>query len=228
MRRPWSAPPSTHCEAPDRNIALILRAVDVETLDIRLNLPVEKGIILMLQQVLTDQLKDLLHAENQLVKALPKMAKAAHDEQLKTAFQDHLEQTKGHVERLKQAFEMLEERARAKTCKGMQGLVEEGSETIDDGKELDPVDADLSLIAAAQRVEHYEIAAYGTAATLAEKMDREDVARLLNETLEEEKEADQLLTQVSQPLLDSASEGSEGPEEESEPEKKSRRGRRAA
>src|ERR1700751_2332951 len=143
----------------------------------------------MLQEVLTDQLKDLLHAENQLVKALPKMAKAAHDEQLKTAFQDHLEQTKGHVERLKQAFEMLDETARAKTCKGMQGLVEEGSETISEGKELDPVDADLALIAAAQRVEHYEIAAYGTAATLAKKMDREDVARLLTETLEEEKEA---------------------------------------
>lgn len=180
----------------------------------------------MLQQVLTDQLKDLLHAENQLVKALPKMAKAAHDEQLKTAFQDHLEQTKGHVERLKQAFEMLEETARAKTCKGMQGLVEEGSETIDEGKELDPVGADLALIAAAQRVEHYEIAAYGTAATLAEKMERSDVARLLNETLEEEKEADQLLTQVAQPLLDSASEGTEG--EQSEPEKKPRRGGRRA
>jgi Mn-containing catalase len=184
----------------------------------------------MLQQVLTDQLKDLLHAENQLVKALPKMAKAAHDEQLKSAFQDHLEQTKGHVERLKQAFEMLEETARAKTCKGMQGLIEEGSETISEGKELEPAAADLALIAAAQRVEHYEIAAYGTAATLAEKMDREDVARLLNETLEEEKEADQLLTQVSQPLLDSASEGGEESEEEeeSEPEKKPRRGRRAA
>jgi Mn-containing catalase len=135
----------------------------------------------MLQEVLTDQLKDLLHAENQLVKALPKMAKAAHDEQLKSALQDHLEQTKGHVERLKQAFQMLDETARAKTCKGMAGLVEEGSETITEGKEMDPIDADLTLIAAAQRVEHYEIAAYGTAATFAEKMDRRDVARLLIE-----------------------------------------------
>jgi Mn-containing catalase len=197
-----------------------------ETLHDRLNLSVKKGIIVMLQQVLTGQLKDLLHAENQLVKALPKMAKAAHEEKLKTAFQDHLEQTKGHVERLKQAFNMLDETARPKTCKGMRGLVEEGSETISEGKELEPVDADLALIAAAQRVEHYEIAAYGTAATLAEKMDREDVARLLTETLEEEKEADQLLTQITQPLLDSASEWSE--EQESEPEKKSRRGRRAA
>jgi Mn-containing catalase len=185
-----------------------------------------KGIIIMLKQVLTDQLKDLLHAENQLVKALPKMAKAAHDEELKTAFQDHLEQTKGHVERLKQAFEMLDETARAKPCKGMEGLVEEGSETISEGKELDAVGADLALIAAAQRVEHYEIAAYGTAATFAEKMDRGDIARLLTETLDEEKEADQLLTQITQPLLDSASDGREG--QESEPEKKSRRGRRAA
>jgi Mn-containing catalase len=180
----------------------------------------------MIQEVLTDQLKDLLHAENQLVKALPKMAKAAHEEQLKTAFQDHLEQTKGHVERLKQAFEMLDEKARAKPCKGMQGLVEEGSETITEGKEMDPTDADLALIAAAQRVEHYEIAAYGTAATLAEKLNRRDVARLLTETLEEEKEADQLLTQITQPLLESVSEGTEG-EEEPEPEKKSRRGRAA-
>jgi Mn-containing catalase len=183
----------------------------------------------MLQQLLTDQLKDLLHAENQLVKALPKMAKAAHDEQLKTAFQDHLEQTKGHVERLKQAFEMLEETARAKPCKGMEGLVEEGSETISEGKELDPVGADLALIAAAQRVEHYEIAAYGTAAAFAEKMDRSDVARLLTETLDEEKEADQLLTQVSEPLLESASEGGEEAEpEEGERQKKSPRRRSAA
>ena len=180
----------------------------------------------MLKQVLTDQLKDLLHAENQLVKALPKMAKAAHDEQLKTAFQDHLEQTKGHVERLKQSFQMLDETACAKPCKVMEGLVEEGSETISEGKDLDPVAADLALIAAAQRVEHYEIAAYGTAAEFAEKMDRRDVARLLTETLEEEKEADQLLTQITQPLLDSVSDGMET--EEAEPEKKSRRGRRAA
>jgi ferritin-like metal-binding protein YciE len=191
-----------------------------------LNLPVEKGIILMLKRVLTDQMKDLLHAENQLVKALPKMAKAAHDEELKTAFQDHLEQTKGHVERLKQAFEILEEAARAKPCKGMQGLVEEGSETISEGKDLDPVAADLELIAAAQRVEHYEIAAYGTAAEFAEKMNRGDIVRLLTETLEEEREADQLLTRITQPLLDSASEWREG--QESEREKKSPRRRHAA
>ncbi|MBV8842814.1 MAG: ferritin-like domain-containing protein [Bryobacterales bacterium] len=185
----------------------------------------------MLQEVLTDQLKDLLHAENQLVKALPKMAKAAKDDQLKSAFTDHLEKTKGHVERLKQVFEMLDEPAKAKMCKGMAGLVEEGNEVISEGKELDPVEADLALIAAAQRVEHYEIAAYGTSAKLAEGMGRGDIAELLSQTLDEEKEADQLLTQITQPLLDSAAESDgedmdmDEEEEEEETVKPARRGR---
>jgi Mn-containing catalase len=123
----------------------------------------------MLQQVLTDQLKDLLHAENQLVKALPKMAKAAKDDQLKSA-----------------------------------GLVEEGEEVISEGKDEEAVPADLALIAAAQRVEHYEIAAYGTSAAIATRMNRNDVAALLKETLEEEKQADQLLTKLARPMLDAA------------------------
>jgi Mn-containing catalase len=160
----------------------------------------------MLQQVLTDQLQDLLHAENQLVKALPKMAKAAKDSQLKSAFNDHLEQTKGHVERLKKAFELLDESAKTKPCKGMAGLVEEGAETISEGKDEAAVEADLALIVAAQRVEHYEIAAYGTSAAIAMRMDRKDVAALLSMTLEEEKEADQLLTKLAQPMLDAAME----------------------
>ncbi|HEY1756506.1 MAG TPA: ferritin-like domain-containing protein [Bryobacteraceae bacterium] len=158
----------------------------------------------MLQQVLTDQLRDLLHAENQLVKALPKMAKAAKDDQLKAAFTDHLEQTKGHVERLKKAFELLDETAKAKPCKGMEGLVKEGEEVISEGKEEEALPADLSLIAAAQRVEHYEIAAYGTSAAIATRMDRKDVAELLSKTLEEEKQADQLLTKLARPMLDAA------------------------
>jgi Mn-containing catalase len=160
----------------------------------------------MLQQVLTDQLKDLLHAENQLVKALPKMAKAAKDDQLKSAFNDHLEQTKGHVERLKKAFELLDESAKPKPCKGMAGLVEEGEETISEGKDEEAVQADLALIAAAQRVEHYEIAAYGTSAAIATRMNRKDVAALLSKTLEEEKQADQLLTKLAAPMLDAAME----------------------
>lgn len=158
----------------------------------------------MLQQVLTDQLRDLLHAENQLVKALPKMAKAAKDDQLKVAFTDHLEQTKGHVERLKKAFELLDETAKAKPCKGMAGLVEEGEEAISEGKSEEAVPADLALIAAAQRVEHYEIAAYGTSAEIANRMNRKDIAELLSKTLEEEKQADQLLTKLSRPMLDAA------------------------
>lgn len=163
----------------------------------------------MLQQVLTNQLKDLLHAENQLVKALPKMAKAAKDEQLKSAFNDHLEQTKGHVERLKQAFELLQEAAKAKPCKGMAGLVEEGEETISEGKKDEDTAADLALIAAAQRVEHYEIAAYGTSAALAEGMNRKDISDLLMATLDEEKQADRLLTELSQPLMDAEKEAGE-------------------
>jgi Mn-containing catalase len=193
-----------------------------ETFNTDLNLSFEDGLIYMLQEVLTDQLKDLLHAENQLVKALPKMAKAAKDEHLKSAFTDHLEQTKGHVERLKQAFEMLEEPAKAKVCTGMAGLVEEGSEVIEEGKELDAVAADLGLIAAAQRVEHYEIAAYGTSAKFAESIGREDVAELLSQTLEEEKEADQLLTQITQPLLDAASGQGAEPETEEAGTRRSR------
>jgi Mn-containing catalase len=168
----------------------------------------------LLQELLTEELKDLLHAENQLVKALPKMAKAAKDADLKSAFEDHLEQTKEHVERLKQAFEMLEEKPKAKPCKGMAGLIEEGQETITDGKEMEEAPADLALIGAAQRVEHYEIAAYGTARAIAEQMDRQDIVKLLSQTLAEEEKADKLLTQIAQPLLETAQQGGEREEEE--------------
>jgi len=165
----------------------------------------------VLQELLVEELRDLLHAENQLVKALPKMAKAAKNSELKTAFQDHLEQTKGHVERLTQVFDLLGEKAKAKPCKGMAGLVEEGQEVITEGKEKDEVPADLALIAAAQKVEHYEISAYGTARAIAEQMDQKDIVKLLTKTLEEEEKADELLTELSKPLLDQAEEvGSEG------------------
>jgi Mn-containing catalase len=168
----------------------------------------------LLQELLTEELKDLLHAESQLVKALPKMAKAAKDADLKSAFEDHLEQTKEHVERLKQAFEMLEEKPKAKPCEGMAGLIEEGQETITDGKEMKEAPADLALIGAAQRVEHYEIAAYGTARAIAEQMDRQDIVKLLSQTLAEEEKADKLLTQIAQPLLETAQQGGEKEEEE--------------
>ena len=169
-----------------------------------------------LRDLYVEQLRDLYNAENQLVKALPKMAKAASDEQLKTAFLDHLEQTKGHVERLKQAFEMLDEKPKAKPCKGMAGLVEEGQEVITEGKEMEDAPADLALIGAAQRVEHYEIAAYGTARAIAEQMERRDIVKLLTQTLAEEEKADQLLTKLAQPLLEEARLGSEEELEEEE------------
>jgi Mn-containing catalase len=172
----------------------------------------------LLQELLAEELRDLLSAENQLVKALPKMAKAAKDPDLKSAFQDHLEQTKGHVERLKEVFELLEEKPRAKACKGMAGLVEEGQEVITEGKEKEEPAADLTLIGAAQRVEHYEIAAYGTSRAIAEQMGRTDIVKLLSQTLSEEEEADRLLTELAQPLLQQAAEGSEEEEEVEEEE----------
>ncbi len=170
----------------------------------------------LLQELLTEELKDLLHAEGQLVKALPKMAKAAKDADLRTAFEDHLEQTKDHVERLKQVFEMLDEKPKAKPCKGMAGLVEEGAEVITDGKQMEEAPADLALIGAAQRVEHYEIAAYGTARAIAEQMNRRDIVKLLSQTLAEEEKADQLLTKLAQPLLQEAGQGTEEEELEEE------------
>ncbi len=157
-----------------------------------------------LEELLIEEMQDLLHAEGQLVKALPKMAKAAHQPQLKEAFQKHLEETKGHVERLKQAFELLGARAKAKPCQAMQGLVAEGSETIQEGKQKEEAIADLALVAAAQKVEHYEISGYGTLRAIAEQIGNQKVAKLLAQTLAEEEKADKLLTQLSPPLLEEA------------------------
>jgi Mn-containing catalase len=126
-----------------------------------------------------------------------------------------LEETKGQVERLKQAFEMLGAKPKAKPCKGMQGLVEEGQESITEGKEKDEIEADLALVAAAQKVEHYEISGYGTLRTVAEKVGQAKVAKLLAQTLAEEEKTDKLLTQLSAPLLE---QGNQQPEEEEEVE----------
>jgi ferritin-like metal-binding protein YciE len=160
-----------------------------------------------LDELLIEDMQDLLHAEKQLVKALPRMAKAAHDGKLKHAFETHLEETKGHVERLNQAFELLGAKAKAKPCKGMQGLVEEGAETISEGKEKEEGAADLALVAAAQKVEHYEISGYGTLRALAEHLGQTKVARLLAQTLAEEEKADKLLTSLSPPLMERAQDG---------------------
>ncbi|HEY7209313.1 MAG TPA: ferritin-like domain-containing protein [Bryobacteraceae bacterium] len=154
-----------------------------------------------LKELLVEELQDLLHAETQLTKALPQMAQAAHHPKLKEAFEKHLEQTEGHVERLQRAFEFLGEKSQPKTCKGMAGLIEEGKEQINAGKNKEEIAADLALITAAQKVEHYEISGYGTARSLARLIDEKDVARLLDHTLGEEESADFLLTSVAKPLL---------------------------
>jgi Mn-containing catalase len=158
-----------------------------------------------LKELLVEQLQDLLHAETQLTGALPKMAEAAHNPKLKEAFEKHLIQTNTHVDRLRNAFELLGEKAQPKPCKAMMGLVEEGKETIEEGREKELLAADLALIAAAQRVEHYEIAAYGTAKCLARQIGEVDCARLLSYTLGEEESADFLLSAISEPLIQQAS-----------------------
>jgi len=149
-----------------------------------------------LDTLFLDQLQDLYDAEQRLVQALPKMAAAAHQQTLKDAFQHHLRETQNHVKRLEQIFQMLGQSAKAKTCEAMKGLVAEGSEAIDAGGDPDVKDA--ALIAAAQRVEHYEMAAYGTARTFARRLGKESAVRLLDETLSEEKAADQKLTQLAE------------------------------
>ena len=157
-----------------------------------------------LKELLIEELQDLLHAENQLIAALPKMSTAAKAPKLREALEKHLLQTQMQVERLNQAFELLGSEAEAKTCRAMQGLIEEGEEVIEEGDGREEITADLSLIAAAQKVEHYEIAAYGNARTLALQIDERDVARLLGQTLGEEEAADYLLTEITKPLLQQA------------------------
>jgi ferritin-like metal-binding protein YciE len=148
-----------------------------------------------LQELLIEELKDIYNAENQLLKALPKMAKASVNEKLKAGFLTHLEETQGHVERLEQVFKLLDEPVKGKTCKAMQGLVAEGAEAIE---ENDPsLVRDAELIGAAQRVEHYEIAAYGTVRAMAELLGHDEVAELLKETLDEESATDKKLTAVA-------------------------------
>ena len=147
-----------------------------------------------LKELYIDELRDIYNAENQLVKALPKMAKAATSDDLRAGFAEHLEQTKEHVQRLEQIFAELDKKPAGKKCKGMEGLVEEGKEMIDE-QEGEVLDA--GLISAAQRVEHYEIAAYGTVRSFAEILGNTQAASLLEQTLEEEKETDKKLTELS-------------------------------
>jgi len=157
-----------------------------------------------IRELLIHDLKDLLHAENQLIAALPKMAKAAHNPKLRECFEKHLAQTENHAERLRQAFELLGEAAKPTPCKAMAGLIAEGQQIIEENGDKDELTADLALIGAAQKVEHYEIAGYGTVRTLAQQLDEREVARLLSHTLGEEESADFLLTEVAKPLVQEA------------------------
>jgi Mn-containing catalase len=157
-----------------------------------------------LKELLVEEMQDLLHAETQLTKALPKMAAAAHNPKLGEAFEKHLAQTQGHIERLKKAFELLGEKAQAKPCKAMEGLVAEGEETIEEGKDKEEIAADLALITAAQKVEHYEISGYGTLRELARQIGALKVSELLSHTLGEEESADFLLSEVAKPLIQQA------------------------
>jgi ferritin-like metal-binding protein YciE len=152
-----------------------------------------------LRDLYIEELRDLYNAETQLIKALPKMAEAAADSRLKEAFTNHLEQTEGHAERLEQIFEALDEKPTGETCQAMEGLIKEGSQMIK--AEGDDVVIDSGLIGAAQRVEHYEIAGYGTARSLAQRLGDHEAAALLQATLDEEGEADSLLTEIAGQLV---------------------------
>ena len=178
-----------------------------------------------LKELYLEELKDLFSAENQLTKALPKMAKAASSDELRQGFEEHLEQTQGHVERLQQIFEMLGEKGTGKKCLGMEGLVKEGAEII--GEDFGEAMMDSALISAAQRVEHYEIAGYGTVITFAELLGESEQASLLKETLQEEKETDEKLTELAKEINVEARQG-DGEGQQEEPRKEKRKTRRAA
>ncbi len=167
-----------------------------------------------MRELYIDELRDLYNAETQIVKALPKMAKAASNDQLREAFEEHLRETSEQVSRLEQIFEMLGEKPTGKKCLGMEGLVKEAAETMRESYD-DPV-MDAALIGAAQRVEHYEIAGYGTVREFAQLLGEEEHLSLLEETLNEEKQADEKLTQLAQEINSQAQEEDETAEQDEE------------
>jgi ferritin-like metal-binding protein YciE len=177
-----------------------------------------------LRELYLEQLKDLYDAEHQIIKALPKMIDAAQAEELKDALNEHLDVTKEQAKRLEQIFKNLGEKPKAEKCKGMQGILQEGEDLVSGIKD-DSV-RDAAVIASAQRVEHYEMAGYGTARTYAELLDQTDAGELLQQTLNEEEEADQVLTNLSGDI--NADAMSEGAEEEEERPSRSSRTRRVA
>jgi ferritin-like metal-binding protein YciE len=178
-----------------------------------------------LRDLYIDELKDLYSAEKQLIKAIPKMAKAANDPELSKAFQTHLRQTERQVQRLEQVFEELGESPRGKKCIGMEGLIEEGNELIKEDPDPDVLDA--GLIAKAQHIEHYEIAGYGTVRTYAQLMGADRQAQLLQETLDEEGETDKLLTQLAESSINIEAATAEGDEEEAATSRGGRRSKGA-
>jgi ferritin-like metal-binding protein YciE len=148
-----------------------------------------------LDDLFYETLKDIYYAEKQIIRALPKMAKAARSDELKRAFQQHLEQTQGHVDRLERVFEIIDKAARGKTCDAILGIIEEGKEIIEDFQGASALDA--GLLAAAQAVEHYEISRYGTLKTWARELGLNEAATLLDSTLQEEKTTDELLSRIA-------------------------------
>lgn len=154
-----------------------------------------------LEHLFMNQLKDIYYAEKQIAKTLPKMSDAAVQPSLKKAFDHHLEETEHHIERLEQVFEMMGEKASGKKCAAMEGIIEEGKEFIQNGKDYDPSVNDAGLVAAAQRVEHYEIAAYGTLRAFAEHLGQDRAAELFQSTLSEEKQADKKLTGIAEAVI---------------------------
>jgi ferritin-like metal-binding protein YciE len=179
--------------------------------------PAAKGNT-QLQEFFIESLKDIYWAEKRLTKALPKLQKAATTQELKAAIEEHLSQTQEHVSRIEEAFQMMGKKAQAKKCEAMEGLVKEG-ESILEETEKGSMTRDAGIISAAQKVEHYEIATYGTLVTLAKTMGEEDVAQLLAQTLEEEKQTDETLTSIAEGGINweaEQEEEEEGEEEEGE------------
>ncbi len=157
-----------------------------------------------LQKLLVEELQDLYDAEKQLTRALPKVAKAAKDEELAEAIREHLEVTKGHVERLEQAFKSMGMKARSKSCAGMEGIVSESSEAIQEKKDESMGVLDVAIIGGARRVEHYEIAAYTAVIDMARQLGEDDIATSLEDTLQEEQETDEKLSSIGKRILEEA------------------------
>ncbi len=165
-----------------------------------------------LEDLYVDELKDLYSAEKQLIRALPKMAKAASSRELKTAFQEHLEQTKEQASRLEQLFERMGKNGRGKKCKGMEGLIEEGQEML--SEDAEPAVMDAAIISAAQRIEHYEIAGYGCVRAYAQTLGMEDAVSVLQQTLDEESQANEKLTDIAEIVNEEAAEEDDEEEED--------------